>query len=200
MKKIQLWKNKNELSEYHALIDDEDYGRAMEAVGKGRWYAHAPSPSPTLVYACSGSRSISMHRLVTDAPKGMDVDHINGNGLDNRRQNLRVCTRRENSRNKKLRCDSKSGFKGVYYIRNPAYKIFLENGPKLKKDGTPYKRQPKPYSRPWAAYIGDPERHSRQIKLGYYATAAEAAIARDKKAIELHGEYAYTNFPIEDYK
>jgi hypothetical protein len=43
MKKIQLWKNKNELSEYHALIDDEDYDRVMEAVGKGKWYAHAPA-------------------------------------------------------------------------------------------------------------------------------------------------------------
>jgi hypothetical protein len=141
-----------------------------------------------------------MHRLVADAPKDMVVDHVNGNGLDNRRQNLRTCTHRDNCRNKKLRCDSQSGFKGVYYTRNPSYELYLKNGPKLKKDGTPYKRQPRPYSKPWAAYIGDPKHSSRQIKLGYYVTAAEAAIARDKKAIELHGEYAYTNFPIEDYK
>ena len=192
MKKIQLWKNRNELSDFYALVDDEDYDRVMEAVGKGKWYVHPSSSNWEYAYAVSGSRNRLMHRVVMNAPKGMDVDHIAPGGLsrlDNRKSNLRICTRSENSRNKKLRCDSSSGLKGVYYTRNPAYENFLENGPTLKKDGTPRKIQPKPLSKPWAAYIGDPDRPSRQIKLGYYATAEEAKAARDEAARKLHGEY-----------
>ena len=197
MKKVQLWQNKDKISENYALVDDEDYDRVVKAIGRGKWYAWSHAGT-TSVYAINGSRNIAMHRVVVDAPKGMDVDHINGDGLDNRKQNLRICTRSENSRNKKVRCDSQSGFKGVYYVKNPAYEVFLENGPKLKKDGTPFARQPKPYSKPWQAYIGDPSRPRRQIRLGHYATAEEAARAYDEKAIELHGEFASLNFPRQE--
>ena len=51
--------------------------------------------------------------------------------------------------------------------------------------------------KPYRAYIGDPERTSRHIYLGYYATAEEAAHAYDAKAKELHGEFCYINFPDE---
>lgn len=62
-------------------------------------------------YPCSGSGF--MHRIVMDAPDGMDVDHISGSLMDCRRSNLRICTRGQNNMNRKV--DNKTGFKGVYW-------------------------------------------------------------------------------------
>lgn len=177
MKQIKLWKNKDELSDKVALVDDEDYDRVVEAVTKyrkdgtlykntGKWYATNHNPGGKY-YAVNGSRDKLIHRVVMHAPKGMDVDHINGDPLDNRKENLRICTRSENCRNKKVRADSKSGFKGVYQTKSGRFQ----------------------------AYIGNPNKVSRNIKLGTYDTPVEAARAYDKKAIELHGEYVYLNFP-----
>jgi len=56
-----------------------------------------------------------LHRVVTRAPAGFDVDHIDGDGLNNREANLRQATRSENMRNTGRRKDNKSGFKGVYW-------------------------------------------------------------------------------------
>lgn len=177
MKKIKLWKNQKELSDKVALVDDEDYERVVEAIrskktGKpGKWYAHGTGRGKSYVYAYNGSRSLAMHRVVMDTPKGMDTDHVNGQTLDNRKENLRVCTRSQNCQNKKLRCDSASGFKGVDY-RN------TEN-----------------LAKPYRAYIGVPESSGKSIYLGWFETAEEAALAYDEKAIELFGEYAHLNFP-----
>lgn len=65
----------------------------------------------------NGRKCLYMHRSILDASKGMEVDHINGDGLDNRRSNLRLCTRKENSRNTKIHKHNTSGYKGVvrYY-------------------------------------------------------------------------------------
>ena len=109
MKEIPLWKNKNELSDKVAIVDDEDYDRIVEAVrryrkdgslrkGSGKWY-YWTNKGTNLnhnEYAMNGSRYQSIHRLVINAPKGMDVDHINGNGLDNRKENLRIVTVQQN--------------------------------------------------------------------------------------------------------
>lgn len=54
-----------------------------------------------------------LHRLITAAEPGRVVDHINGDGLDNRRQNIRVCEHRENTRNRRLSTNNTTGFKGV---------------------------------------------------------------------------------------
>jgi hypothetical protein len=56
---------------------------------------------------------IRMHRLIMNPPEGIEVDHRDGNGLNNRRRNLRLATHRQNSRNTKLRNDNKSGYRGV---------------------------------------------------------------------------------------
>lgn len=72
-----------------AIIDDEDY----EKVAKNKWSFHYNG------YAVRGKPQISMHRFVLDAPRGMEVDHINGNKLDNRKSNLRFATRKQNSFN-----------------------------------------------------------------------------------------------------
>ncbi|MBN1362949.1 MAG: HNH endonuclease [Sedimentisphaerales bacterium] len=104
------------------------------------------------------------------APKGMVVDHIDGNGLNNRRSNLRLCTPQQNQWN---RCVSRARlqqglFKGVHHRTDSG----------------------KPCAR--ITYRG------KTLHLGVFDTAIEAAKAYDRKAIELHGEFAYLNFP-EDY-
>ncbi len=81
----------------YALIDDED----AELISKADWY---PAYSHKTMYARTGSRLFGktqhpMHRLVMRALPGQIVDHINGDGLDNRRQNLRFVTAEENRHN-----------------------------------------------------------------------------------------------------
>lgn len=102
MKKITLTQDK------FSLVDDSDY----EALSKRRWQAVLRDG---IYYAHSNSRlgNVYMHRLITNAPKGTEVDHINGDGLDNRRSNLRVCSRAENRMNSRKQTGSKTTYKGV---------------------------------------------------------------------------------------
>lgn len=100
-----------------AIIDDADY----EAVSKYIWYADIRTKKRAEnCYARTGrnSHTIMMHRLITGAPKGMDVDHINRNGLDNRRSNLRVCSRSNNNANTGPQRNNKFGYKGVWAKKN----------------------------------------------------------------------------------
>jgi len=98
-----------------ALIDAEDY----EKVSAYKWWADDQShrsPYGT-VYAFTktkrrGGIYIQMHRLIMDFPKGLLVDHINHNGLDNRKVNLRLATSSQNQFNQRKR-RSKSKYKGV---------------------------------------------------------------------------------------
>ena len=91
------------------LIDDEDY----ELVSGHTWHC---SRQPNTCYAKTwpsrtlGKRlPIAMHRLIMNAPPGVEVDHINGNGLDNRKENLRLCSHKENSQNKHRRMPGNKG-------------------------------------------------------------------------------------------
>lgn len=90
-----------------ALIDEED----LPLVSRYKWYAAKSSHG--LIYAVTRVR---MHRLITDAPYGLYVDHINGNPLDNRKENLRLCTNAQNQQNTDSRGGS-SRFKGVSFHR-----------------------------------------------------------------------------------
>ena len=134
-------------------------------------------------------RTLLMHRYILDL--GCDntytepvIDHIDGDGLNNTKSNLRLCNRSQNSCNKKLKSNSGSGFKGVYEVKKK-YKKFL------KKDGTHVAYNKKPNL--WLAYITP--KGQKRIKIGYYKTAEEAAKAYDEKAKELFGEFAKLNFP-----
>ena len=197
-KEIRLWLNKDEISDKVTIVDDEDYDKVMSAIGeRAKWY-YWSNRGPTrerkgALHEYATSRHKSMHRIIIDAPKGMDVDHINGNGLDNRKENLRICTRSQNMMNQKLKSHSVSGYKGVQYEPTRKYKYTS------KKTGITTVKEYK-IKLPYSAYIGDPNRKGRHLFLGRYATGEEAARVRDKKALELHGEYAYLNFPDEKNK
>lgn len=89
-----------------ALVDDDDY----ELVSNYRWHSHRGRNSGL----CYASSNIKMHRLITNAPLGIMVDHINGDSLDNRRENLRLCTNAQNQQNTKGRGGT-SKYKGVSF-------------------------------------------------------------------------------------
>lgn len=107
-------------------------------------------------------RTLYMHHAITG---WRYVDHRNGNGLDNRRANLREATHYGNTQNARRKSSNTSGYIGVYW----------------RKD-----------SHVWAAAISaNGQRHH----LGCFTDAEEAALARDAAARELHGEFARLNFP-----
>lgn len=84
------------------IVDEADYSR----VAGVNWQAHDDDGR---WYAVSRG-TLRMHRVILGAPDGVQVDHINGDGLDNRRANLRLATHRQNTLNRARRGD---GFKGV---------------------------------------------------------------------------------------
>lgn len=67
---------------------------------------------------------IYLHRFILDAKKDQEIDHINRNGLDNRRSNLRFCTSFQNKLNQKIRKDSLLGIQGVRFRYNKYYTRF----------------------------------------------------------------------------
>lgn len=110
MKEIKLFKNRV------AIVDDEDF----EAMNKLKWhfnpYGYAVRSGPKK--ADGRKDSIRMHRLILNAPPNTVVDHINGNGLDNRKQNLRIATHKENIRNSRLAKNNRTGKIGVSKSKN----------------------------------------------------------------------------------
>lgn len=94
---------------YIALVDDEDYTR----VSQHRWYAgNCAGKIYPRSSAGKKNKKMYLHRFLMQPPPGLEVDHINGNTLDNTRKNLRICTQAENRRNYDGN-NSKSGYKGV---------------------------------------------------------------------------------------
>src|SRR5687767_1877850 len=89
---------------FFALVDDADY----EWLSKMRW---------SYVNGYAVRNGTNMHRLITSAPVGMDVDHIDRNRLNNQRSNLRVCTHKENMQNIANRRDVKSVYKDNLSLR-----------------------------------------------------------------------------------
>lgn len=103
------------------VVDDDDYTLAFKYKwiaakshwGNALWYASKHVKRPDGKW-----RPIFLHRLIVNAAAGMEVDHINGDGLDNRRSNLRICTHAQNSRNSRsVNPNKTSKYKGVYKDR-----------------------------------------------------------------------------------
>jgi len=92
---------------YVAIVDDEDY----EWLSQWKW--HVQKCTIHHIYAGGGGKNVMMHRVITKAKYGEEVDLINHNGLDNRKSNLRIVTKFENQRNSRKRINNNSGFKGV---------------------------------------------------------------------------------------
>jgi hypothetical protein len=103
-----------------AIVDAEDY----EMLSKYSWHSKRTHQS---VYAIWTShrfgkhRSIGMHQMIMLPEEPQQVDHINGNGLDNRRCNLRLCSEAENGRNERARRGGSSVYKGVFRVSSRAW-------------------------------------------------------------------------------
>lgn len=154
------------------LFDKEDYPRiksfrwvisSLSKRNRTRYLSSQPYVSgPTLNWR------IMLHQLIMSFPKKGVIDHVDRNGIDNRKSNLRVVTHLENARNKVYCFKPGSGFHGV-----------VPNNSRGK---------------PWKVYINHLK---KPVYIGSFECKEEAALAYDKKAIELRGEFAVLNFPEE---
>lgn len=150
-----------------AIIDERD----VELIGQYNWYAGLSSHkrrsyARTQILNENGQRTIYMHRLILGIAGGLVVDHINHDGLDNRRENLRSCTTTQNRQNcPKFRAGCTSIYKGVNKVE----------------------RKSKWRSGIWIS--------GKTVCLGSFRTAIEAALAYDAAALEHFGEFACLNFP-----
>lgn len=140
-----------------AIVDDEDF----EALSKHTWhydngYARRDIQENGVV------QLVYMHRVLAKPSAGQFVDHINLHRCDNRKQNLRVCTKADNNRHVARRRDNASGYKGVDFNKQ---------------------------SRKWRANI---RYNGRKQYIGAFDSAVEAAVAYRRRAKELFGKYAYS--------
>lgn len=103
MKYILLTKNKK------TLVDDQ----CFEQLNKHNWFCNGGYARRYSSRTDGKRHVIHMHRVITKAPKNLQVDHINGDKLDNRIENLRLCTNSLNMANKPAQKNNTSGFKGV---------------------------------------------------------------------------------------
>jgi len=109
MKRIPL-RNRQGAVRAYAIVDDEDYGY----LNQWKWSACKGRNTFYVKRTGKNKETISMHILVMQTPRGLYTDHINHNGLDNRRSNLRIVTNRENQMNRRgLKSSNKSGVHGV---------------------------------------------------------------------------------------
>ena len=126
---------------YLSLLDTEDF----EKVNQFKWFLNPQNDSDQIFRVRTNrylgnkkTTSIYLHHLIIDTPVGMEIDHINHNPLDNRKNNLRIVTRRQNQQNKKsARKDNKSsGIRNVYFDKSLGkYKVCIRLNGKNKHIG-----------------------------------------------------------------
>lgn len=103
----------NLANEGSTLVDAED----VERMSAYRWYSIKSARSKTYVVATTGKSILYLHRFLLDAPKRLEVDHINNDGLDNRKANLRLVTRSQNEQAKPSRTDTITGVRNVSFCK-----------------------------------------------------------------------------------
>lgn len=143
--------DKNQREKARAIIDTED----IDKVQKYKWHCDKLG----YVISDTNKKGTRLHRLLTNCPRGKVVDHINGNPLDNRKENLRICTQKENTFNARIRSDNTEGYTGIVYRER---------------------------EKAWFAYIN---RDGKQYSLGYHKDKKDAIRARIKGEKKYFGEY-----------
>jgi hypothetical protein len=146
-----------------AIVDDEDF----ERVNQFKWFAKKDENTwyARRTVRIDGKRkNIHLHTFIMNTALGFVVDHKNHNGLDNRKENLRLCSKSQNQHNQKLRQGGTSQYKGVCWHKN--------------------KR----------CYFARIVIAGKQKHLGSFTDEVEAAKAYDEAAKEHFGEFAHLNF------
>ena len=141
----------------YAIVDKDDYEKLSEhkwCVGKEGNVFYAQRKEHR-------TKTIKMHNVIMNTPKGFEVDHRDSDGLNNQKYNLRICTHQQNMFHKRPKKGRK--YKGVYASIGKYSVVINCNGKSLRLCG--------------------------------FRNEVEAAKAYDLKAKELHGEFAYLNFP-----
>lgn len=152
-----------------ALVDDEDF----DYLSQWKWCANKnwhTFYARRAIYDPQ-QKAIYMHRSLLNAPDGVEIDHIDGNGLNNTRCNLRLCTRRQNRINSNKRNNTSSKYKGVSWSKD---------------------------AQKWHASIS---LNGARKCLGFFPSEDEAALAYNWAAIGIHGRFARLNFltsPLAD--
>jgi hypothetical protein len=145
---------------YEAIIDAAD----APLVGQYNWQVHV-NPRAKTQYAVRGvwvdgrTTTQKMHRLIMGEPDGMFIDHVNQSGLDNRKSNLRLCSAAENQWNTGVSARNKSGFRGVDFHE---------------------------LTQKWQARV---TKNGKRQYIGCFDTQAEAVLAHQQAAMQLHGEF-----------
>lgn len=158
MKEIPLTKGKV------AIVDDDDFDR----LNNYSWYYNNSGYVARKLRTKGVQTTILMHREIMNPPKGMVIDHINHNPLDNRKENLRITTQSFNIRHSKLRKNNTSGFIGITKV-------------KRKKE--------------WMAQL---TLNRKCINLGYYETPEEAAKVYQDYVRKLWEEAGHEYIPISE--
>jgi HNH endonuclease len=140
---------------------DDDCGELVKS-HQWRIYESRSTPDHPYVWTTVDWKLMAMHRLIMGNPEGMHIDHRDGNPLNNRRDNLRICTRSQNKANSKLYRNNQSGFKGVSFVKAR-------------------------HRLPWLACV---YHNRKRIDLGWFATPAEAHEAYKVGALRIFGEFA----------
>src|SRR3990167_558613 len=156
MKKILLTQGK------FALVDDIDF----KYLNQFKWCCYKDRSGGWYVQRRNGKTTMYMNRSINNARKGVVVDHKNGNGLDNQRENSRICTIAENVRNRRgLNKNNKSGFRGVCWSKS---------------------------HKSWQVEI---RLNKKAIWLGRFKSLIKASKKYDEAAIKYFGEFSSLNFP-----